>query len=299
MAWIDVRIIRDAFSQDADGLSKAQRVYFAHNDEPTAVDAAILASAGGVTVAVRGQSFSASRPRCIVINHSVERVGGNNPFQFEITIDFADPHFGPAETAAALLALPARISTADQEVMEEYNIDRSAPKQFVRNAVGEPFSKGPERLEGFTVYTIKKYVNGATRDAIKATKRKLNSSALTIDGTEHGELTLLLASASFDPVAVNADENPVWEATMVVKYKEDGWVDKVGNIGFRELIEGVPTKILEREVDPDTLAVSWNPITKAWPITFDGEKYSDPNTQPDVLEFNPYYQHDWTGVPLS
>src|SRR5690348_2875108 len=112
MGWKIVQIIRDDFEELEDGRSKATRIYFCENDTPSPCDGALSASANGVTVAARGESYSTSRPRCIVSRRLVERVGpdGNNPFQFTVTVDFEDPSFGPgAVTDAELLALPAKI----------------------------------------------------------------------------------------------------------------------------------------------------------------------------------------------
>jgi hypothetical protein len=41
------------------------------------------------------------------------------------------------------------------------------------------------------------------------------------------------------------------------------------------------------------------PITRPWPLNMDGTKYADRTADPIKLDFYPYPQASWAGVPTS
>src|SRR4051794_1874823 len=129
MTWLEVKIHQEDFNEEvktfwvggsahyyATGLGT--RVYRAKSDAPASTASAFDASAGGVTVAKPGDAFSADRPRALMSNRKVTRIGPKN---FEITVEFKDPTGN--ETAEDLLARPAYITSVPSNFTGEYAVD--------------------------------------------------------------------------------------------------------------------------------------------------------------------------------
>lgn len=289
LAWLQVRKLSDQFTVDVrNGTAKAVVRYYAKANQPTTNDAALSANDGTTAVPAANAVYSTSRPHCAVASIGVEKLTGR---QFELTYNFEDPTNGEAVTAEDLLALPAVISEDDEDVMEEYTKDEDEPPKFVRNAAGEPFDKGPERLTGITAYTIEKFVNAATRAQIKAAKRTNNQTALTILGVSHAIDTLWLMRARFEPVATASG---VWKALMVVKHRPEKWKDVALNVGFSEKVAGQRKDITQADASGAEV-----PVPRPWPLNEDGTKKATADAEPHELKFWPYKQHAWTGVPLA
>jgi hypothetical protein len=285
--WTKVTLREDEFTGKKDGTATARQVYYAANDSVVATDTAMTADDGTTAVKQIGQSYSTSQPHCVATQSTPRRKTGT---QFEVEVQFEAPLLGQFD-GVGLLALAAQISEGDETTQEEYTRDFDDPPKLVRNAAGEPFDKGPERLNGVTVYTIRKYVNAAMRTAIRNAKRTNNSGALTIEGQSHDEDTLLLWSASFDDVPNVPD---VWLATMIVKYRPEKWADVVGNFGFSELDGGDRKDITQQDSNGDDVAVP-----RPWPLNEDGSKKPNADDDPDMIDFWPYAQSSWAGVPLA
>lgn len=278
MAWTDVRIIKDSFA-DALRSTTAERVYYAEADGPVDADLALAASFGGVSVPAKGEAFSLTRLYCRAISRRVERL---SPTQFNVTVNFEDPTDGTVEEEADLLTQAAKITQQSSNTMEQYTVD--ADDVQVRNSAGEPFDTFPERLSSGVVYTIRKYVNAATKVLIEAAERTTNAGAKTILNRAHAADTLLLAGVTFEA------EGTLFLATMTIEYLPEGWADIVLDVGFREKVGGVWQAIKL----PDGSA-----IARAWPLNADGTKKTNADDAADAITFYPYEQHAWTGVPLS
>jgi hypothetical protein len=284
--WTKVTLREDEFTGKKDGTATARQVYYAANDSVVATDTAMTADDGTTAVKQIGQSYSTSQPHCVATQSTPRRKTGT---QFEVEVQFEAPLLGQFD-GAGLLALPAQITEGDETTMEEYTRDFHSTPQMVRNTAGEPFDKGPERLTGVTVYTIRKYVNAATRTIIRNAKRTNNDFAATIEGVSHAIDTLLLWAAGFEDVPNVAD---VWLATLVVKYRPDIWRDVVGNYGFSELDGGDRKDITQDDGDGNKVRVS-----RPWPLSEDGSKKPNSDDEPFILYFYPYARGTWSGVPL-
>jgi hypothetical protein len=290
MAWTKVKITLDRFGEiDANGTAQAKRDYFCEADAPFALDAALSASAGGVTVAARSEAFSGSRPRCKATKRDVER---HTPTQATVHVDYSDPTGG--ESGTDLLALPAKFKETYEQELEEYLWDYDTTPKAVVNAAGEPFDKQPERLKHVKVYTITKYVNGTTKAAIEAAIETNNSGTITLRGINYTVDLLLLANADFEDV-----ESNVYHATYVIKYKKGKWKDVGLNMGYSELLSGFPDGGQRRRIKEQDNAGNDVDVTKPWPLNSDGTAKTNGNDLPEELIFWPYPQAAWTGVPLT
>ena len=283
MAWTDVRLTKDSFADKGDGSASAERVYYAKADAYVTGDAALAASFGGVAVPAQAAGYSVSRPYCRVTDRKVERL---SPTQFNITVTYAAEAGGEAEAEEDLLAAAARISQSADNTLEAYTVDAEGVQ--VRNKAGEPFDTFPERLGPGRTYTIRKYVNAATKAQIEAAERTTNNAAKTIAGRSHAIDTLLLAEASFE------EEGTIWLTTLVIRYQPGGWADKALNVGFTEIVSSASKAIT---VDDGT--GKQIPTPRAWPLNLDGTKKTNADDTAEVLTFYPYPLGAWTGVPLA
>ena len=133
MAWTDVHVIEDSFSESETGAASAKRVFYCEADAVATSDAALAASAGGATVAVRGEAYSTSRPRCRCGERAVERL---SPTQFKVDCSFADPTNG--DTPTNLRTQAAKIGTSMEGFTEGYVIDAETRpgNRLIRRRIG-------------------------------------------------------------------------------------------------------------------------------------------------------------------
>jgi hypothetical protein len=221
MAWTKVTIVKDQFAEKSDGTATAMRRYWCKSDAPVSdPDSALTASFGGVTVASRGEAYSAGRPFCTARERTAER---KSPRQIEVTVNYKDPTPGAdGDFVVSLLGLPARIRRYSVNEMEEYLEDESTPdKKAVRNAAGEPFDHGPERRSPAMVFEIKKYVTLAQSNLILDSWRTTNASAQIIRGKSFDENTLAMMDAQSERITGNIED-----ATMLIAWRPGGWADK-------------------------------------------------------------------------
>jgi hypothetical protein len=289
MAWLSVVLIEDTSDEDDQGRLKATKVYYAEADTFVTTDAGYTADDGTTAVPLRTASYSVTRARAKVTDRHVDRVSAK---KLKVTVNFADPTDG--SDAATLLAKPAKIVTDGGQDTEEYAIDYDSPPKYVRNSAGEPFDQGPQRRVQTRIYTITKYVQLVTRNAILAAENTNNSGPKTIDGLAHDTDTLLLFDPHFETVETTGAG--VYLATFRIEYKAGYWKDVALDVGFSELASGGRKAICEVDASGNQTE---NPIAKPWPLNPDGSKKADPADDPDTLEFWPYPQASWSGVPLS
>jgi hypothetical protein len=288
MAIIRVTLVKDSIR---DSLRQGSvrgvgvKVYEVESDTPITADEAIVANDGTTAVDGYGAAFSASRPNCKLTDR--EMTERRSAYQCQVTVTFEDPTDG--SSLASLLAKPARIRELDESWMEEYTKDHDDPPKLVRNVVGEPYDRGPERLEGIVVYEVKKFVNAATRAQIRAARRTNNDAAKTINGVVHSIDELVLWSATFEPV------DTIYDATMLIKYKVGGWKDETPQYGFRYWESSAPGGKKFAAI----LDAFGERVSVAWPLSADGTKKSNADDDPAIETYWPYPQHDWAGVPLS
>lgn len=211
-----------------------------------------------------------------------------------VTIEYEDPTDGG--TAETLAGKPARISSRPESFTEGYAID--ADGSLVVNSAQKPFQQPPERQAAVKCYVVKKYVGSSTKAAIKAAWNTNNNASFTIDGDTWEADEGWLADYSFEPV----DGSTLWDATVTIKCKRGGWVDRPLNVSFQAADGG--DIIIKRGVGPvaappSPLPDEMAPTAIPWPL----DEYGAPKTgaapEPDSLLFYPYEQHAWTGVPLS
>jgi hypothetical protein len=221
-----------------------------------------------------------------------------SPYQREVVVSCRDPTGGNVVFEPDLLSLPARIRTSGGRSTREYFKDRDTPPKYVRNAAGEPFDRGPERIEDELIFTIRKFVSAATYASILNALHTNNNSPKTIKGYVFDSNTLLLATAEFDDVV--GSTTGIQEAALQVEYKPGGWVDVTPNVGYTETLPvgggGVERNRI-KERDPDTGELV--DVTKPYPLFANGIKKPSPTDDPDDLFFYPYTLHAWTGVPLA
>lgn len=295
MAWVEVKLIRDSFEDGAEGAS-GERVYSCRADQPIGLEEALTASHGGRSVPPIGASWSAARPFCAVRTRRVRRVA---PHHAEVTVSYSDPSFGGAEDEEDLLALPARITRTGEVWMEPYEVDATTPTPLVvRNSAGDRFDQMPERQVGVGVFQIRKFVDATGRAAIDAVWNTVNNGTKMIDGVSCAAGTLWMGDPpTFSPVE---GASGVYEAQYAVKYKRDGWKDRVLNYGFRELLAGKPKRITEQMIDDSGNPIGQpRPCTLPWPLKSDGTRKANQTDAPDVLEFQPYALADWSALPVT
>jgi hypothetical protein len=210
----------------------------------------------------------------------------------QIVVTFEDPTDG--QLVVSLTALPARISSRGTSVMEEYVVDYDVPPKYVRNASGEPFDQGPQRKGKTRLYTIRKYVTLATLFALSNAEDTNNDRPQLIRGFLYDEDELLLSDVDFDDVQGNPG---IFDASFTVEYKKGGWKDLALNVGYSEL-GGTGRVPITEKLNAGQSDEQLVPVAKPWPLDKDGHKLG-PNDQPIVLEFWPYPQSSWSGVPLA
>ena len=287
MAWTDVHIIEDSFSESDTGAASAKRIFYCEADVAASCDAALSATAGGTAVAVRGEVYSITRARCLCGERAVERL---SPTQFKVDCSFADPTNG--DTPANLLLTGAKISTSAEGFTEGYVIDAEGGK--VINTAGEPFDTPPDRQAAIAVYTITKYVTSAVKTQIKAAMLTTNNSGKTIDGDTWAADELFLSEVGFTPAGTGTED--LIQATITIKGKAGGWKDAALNVGYREVVGGKAT-VIKKEWDSDKNA--YVACSKPWPLNADATAKVGANPTPDTIVFWPYERSAWTGVPLS
>ena len=287
MAWIEVGIVEDSFSEElfADGTvrAKASRTFYVEADTPIELDQALSATvAGGGTVAARGSQYSASRPMCTCRRRTPQR---KSPYQAYVLCEYEDPTDGRPE--AELLSAGARISSNNESEMVPYAVD--AEGNTVANKAGDPFDEPPQRQESNTVYTIRKFVDQAKIDQIDLCLNTNNINPVTIRSRTWQTDEAWLFDANYEPVQGATSK---WEATITIKCKLGGWKDEPVNAGYRALVDGVAKEIRVRDEEGRFVRPS-----KPWPLTESGEKGTLGGI--NTLEFWPYKQSAWVGVPLE
>jgi hypothetical protein len=301
MAWIDVHIMQDTITEDKNGRAKAKVVLYAEADDAfVECDAALSADDGTQAVPARRESYSAGRPRCRVIERLVERVNDRCPNQFIITVNYEDPTDG--SDSATLLSLPADIKITGERLMEQYTKDAEGTP--VLNSALDPFDQNPERQTNVRVYEFRKYVGASTLAALQAAENTNNAAAKTIKGRSYPTDTLWLTDVEADEIE-DEDGVPtgVYDTHWAVKYNPNKWKDAPVDAGFRQRISGKPVAIKEYDAEEG----KWIPVAKQYPLDGSGLALGGGPPTPAgftaddlvYLEFWPYPQNAWAGVPLS
>jgi len=295
MAWLYVKILEDEFDEDSrTGRGRGRFKYLTESDTVVSTDAHLLASAGGITIKKPGESYSSGRPSCTVDSRRVWRDPKHKLTQRYLELQFRDPEL---VALGDLLSQPALVWLDDEIVLEEYAEDEGDPPAPVQNASGEPYDHGPQRKIGWEVYTVKKYVNAATREAIRDLKWTNNSQAMEFLDRVHDEETLLLSGAIFEPVPGRTD---VMLATVRIEYQTDGWVDKGPNVGFQYLYKVTDSgKFIRRDIE----SIGADGVTKvavAKPVALDanGQPKDADDDSVETIDFFPYPNGSW-GVLAS
>lgn len=290
MAWTDVNVRVDDLDDDVEnGTSTGTREFYVRSDALiTSNDSFLAADDGTTAIPAATAAYSASRPYCRVKSRRVKRLDG---FTATVTVSYADPTRGQFVTDADLLLAPARISIATDHQMEEYVKDCGDPPFHVRTPSGEPYDRGPERLMGIKVYTIRKFVTSAVRATIENSELMLNTGAKTIRGRSWEALTLFLESVNAEDVE---GATGVEEVTLVIKARPDGWKDVTPNYGWTELVDGGRKRITEKNHEGVNVA-----ITRPWPLNEDGTKKATADATPSETIYFPYFQSAWASVPLT
>ena len=294
MAWTDVHIIHleplvETLYRDGSVRASAGWTFYAEADAPFTLDTAMTATFGGVGVTALGASYSATRPNCTCRKRSAEFV---SPTQAKVVCSFEDPTDG--SSSSVLQTKAARITNTDEAVIEAYQEDSDGFK--VVNKAGGLFDNAPQRQTGVTVYTIKKYVTSTVKAQIKAAWNTNNNSEKVIDSDTWAADELWLFSRSFEPVAGSS----LWNATLIIKGKPGGWVDRPLNVGYRDRDDWV----IMKEKQPVDSAAPNGPFkyvacSKPWPLDGLGDAKAGPKPSVDALAFYPYKRNSWTGVPIA
>jgi hypothetical protein len=282
-----------------------RKVFRVESDTPITCEEALNAEAGGVKVSGPGDTYSDARPYGFLQSRKATHINGS-PYHVEVTCEFKDPTGGL--TLDDFIKTPAKISSTGISDTEEYSqdFDTDAPDGFkiVCNTAGEPYDRLPTRLANGRIITIEKNVDDATKAAIQAAEHSNNPTPITIDGFTHDVDTLLLSNATFEPLSAGAD---IYKATITVIYNPNIWIDQIANVGYQQLVADpdsgeffrvdIATKAAK---DPDhpELPDKWVPTAKPWALDSDGLAKNDA-TDIDFIQYYPYPQHSWAGVPLA
>jgi hypothetical protein len=302
MTWLSVTIVDDDFSIEGqaffvDGspyffpIGSGRRVFHVKSDTPFfPSDQALLARKDSTFINSIGDSYSADHPYALCNRIAVTKRMG--PCDAEVTCDFHDPTGG--STFEVLLGTPAKIVSSTATQPEQYTKDCDDPPKPVRNSAGEPYDNPPTRQQGGRIYTVEKYVDAGIRAFVRSIEQTNNSKTLFMDGFIHPENTLVLEGATFEPV------QSFWKMTMVIHYNPQGWVDKAPDVGFTQIItdpdSGARIRVDISQQDKDG---NWVPVTKPWPLYPDGSSKDEPDDDIDFLDFFPYPESDWTGIPVT
>ena len=290
MAWLTVKLIDEAdlvetVAKDGSVSANTSRTFYCESDVAVSSDELLGATLLGVTVPVRLESFSVGRPNCRVRKRTAKKETSHRGL---VVCDYEDSTDG--STLSQLPSRAARISSRPESFTEGYAIDAENTK--VVNTAEEVFDQLPERQAAIKAYVIKKYVTAVVKGQIKAAWNTNNIAGITIDGDTWAADEAWLADYSFEPV----DGSSLWDATIVIKCKADGWKDEPLNIGFREK-SGRDIKINSAGALAFADSTAESPA-KPWPLSATGTAKPSPAVA-DSLVFYPYKQNAWTGVPLS
>lgn len=212
------------------------------------------------------------------------------------------------------LEAPPEFSWTYAETTEPYFIDETpddvstpdgkhGPRPVV-NTAGDAFENFMDRESG--VLTITMTRNEATYDpsVLDAYKDTVNKNAVTLDATTYAAGTLKLSPiTATKQYATLHDETHdgtkiiYYKRVYVFKARHEGWRDHPLDIGFNELVPdpsdpNKPGKVLPI-VDSAGLV-----IKKPWPLDGHGRKKPKATDKPEVLEFRPYKEMDWTPINL-
>ena len=122
----------------------------------------------------------------------------------------------------------------------------------------------------------------------------MNSGSVTISGKSVAAFEGLLCSVGIDQV--DASDGTTDLATYEIKVKKGGWKDVLLDVGFTAVDSSMASGYKPITIwDPDQLG--FVTPSHGWPLNSDGTKKSD--LPPNTIEFEPYVESAWTGVPLS
>ena len=307
MAWLEVKLHDEYFRDDLTELvvigpgvidflwasaGTGTRIYRCTSDVPVSADAALTASAKGVSVDQPGDAFSDSRPSAYLASRESRHVNGS-PRHLEVTLTFKDPTGGAA--LDDLLGQPAVISSMSSNDTQEYTIDNDTPPKPLVNAAGVPFGKVPSRLVSGAIYKFEKYVNETTKVSIDAAVGTNNQNTVIFFGYAFAENSLLLRSAGFE--AVPNVGGGIYKATYYIEWDSNGFDDPTANAGlqYRDPDTGNLTTISEWDEKTHT----WEPISAPVGLLADGSGQIAAGDPVNFIHFYPYPLSTWAGVPLS
>src|SRR5262245_54914968 len=148
MSWLKVHMIDEKFAVQPDGRVKASRKYYTQSDSVISGSDAMVASAGGSTVAAWGSQWDGTYTTVLANDVGTEFI---SPYERYVNVGYETPELAVFVPEEDLLARPAVIRVGYEQFMEEYTKDFDTTPKLVRNTAGEPFDRGPERLVGVKV----------------------------------------------------------------------------------------------------------------------------------------------------
>jgi hypothetical protein len=174
---------------------------------------------------------------------------------------------------------PATIGYAVESFEEAYFEDVEGNPAIFTN--GLPFSELPKRDNALEVYTITKNVAASTTAAsVRALNSKINSDAVTIDGTAYAARRLRV----FSPTLSEVKEQNGYSyrvRTITVKAHPVDWDQKFESRGLVEVNTDVGRVPI---ADPDSHA----PVTDPWPLDAEGKSTDTPEEPGFEIVLKPY-----------
>lgn len=284
-----------------DGKSSHTRVFLVKcSDIQDGTAAAIVGDDGTRKVPTFGSRHPVDGAACVT-GLDASPVNGSGQ-HFEVTVEYTGGSFIIPSNP---LDRPAEITYGNSDGTETYFTDKTLnnPKR-VCNSAGDTFESFLERDTGESNITITN--NEATHNPLLADayRHTVNLGPVTIDGVTYPAGTLKLAPITAVKMIETYDNEGVvmpplvfYKRTYNLRFRAEGWKDKVLDVGFNEFIAD-PTPGKAGKLKPIVDATSQK-LSKPWPLNGSGRKKSQPTDDPATLEFQPYAAVSWADLAFT
>ena len=288
MAWTAVKEVckEEEYTGTPTAREESQE-FIVKSDTDVRPYAVRLATHGGTTIPLVGDSHPTdTSSKCIKVSITRLHEGAGSPeeYGYRVKCDYSTATNVSVLTTSPLIR-PWEYSTNSEGSVEDYFMDRASTPKPVVNSAGETFDTLPQRLKKGIEITITRNQASFSAATLQTYDKTVNSGSVTIDGYSVPAGMLLMTGIDGPKVVENG--TTYYRVTYKMALNADGWHDYPLDVGYTELVSGVPKKIIDAES---------REVSKPWPLDGAGAKAALVTDPPAILDFEPYEEVSWAGL---